>query len=71
MFLELSEYWVAEGIARLVDLYGAERLLYGSGYPFWTHVSQMMNIKHAQISEDDQKKIAAGNLERLLKETEL
>ncbi len=71
VFLELSEYWVAEGIARLVDLYGAERLLYGSGYPFWTHVSQMMNIKHAQISEDDQKKIAAGNLERLLKETEL
>ncbi len=71
VFMELSEYWVAEGIANLVERYGADHLLYGSGYPSWTHVSQMMNIKHAKISESDRRKIASGNLERLLEEAQL
>ena len=71
VYLELSEYWVAEGIANLVKRYGADHILYGSGYPFWTHTSQMMNIKHAQISDEDRRKIACGNLDQLLKEAQL
>ncbi len=71
VFMEICEYWVADGLAQLVAKYGAGQLLYGSGYPFWNHASQMMNIRHAQIAEADRQKIAAGNLERLLSEVQL
>ncbi len=69
--METCEYWVADGLADLVAAYGAERFLFGSGYPLWNHGQQMLAIRHADISDDAKQLIAAGNLERLLNGVQL
>ncbi|MDD4097376.1 MAG: amidohydrolase family protein, partial [Lentisphaeria bacterium] len=64
--IELSEYWVPEGIADLVRLYGADRLLYASGYPRFGHGSTMLSIRHGGLTTEQVRMIAGHNLERLL-----
>jgi predicted TIM-barrel fold metal-dependent hydrolase len=66
VYLELSQYIVADGIRAFVEACGAQRLLYGSGYPDWEHGSMMLALRHAEISASAKAAIAAGNLERLL-----
>ena len=68
VYLSLSAYWVPEGIRDLAELYGADRILYGSAFPVFNHGSMMLPVKHSGLSESDIAKIAGGNLERLLKE---
>ncbi|MGI6356109.1 MAG: amidohydrolase family protein [Lentisphaeria bacterium] len=69
--VELSEYWVPEGIADLARLYGAERLLYGSGYPRFGHGSTMLSIRHSGLPLEQVRLIASQNLERLLAQAQL
>lgn len=69
--LELSTYWVPEGVADLVGKYGAGRFLYGSGYPGFMFGSMMLAIKHADIDDESKRLIAGGNLEKLLDEVQL
>ncbi len=71
VFMDSSEYWVAEGLAALVRQYGARQILFGSGYPRRNHGNQMLNIARAQISSVDRRLIAGGNLQRMLKEVQL
>ncbi len=66
----LSGYWVPEGIRDLVELYGADRLLYASGFPVFNHGNQMLQLKHSGLEPEDIAKIAGGNMERILKEAE-
>ncbi len=69
--LEISTYWVPEGIGDLVKIYGPKRILYGSGYPDFGHGSMMLALKHAEISDAEKQMIAGGNLEKLLNEVQL
>lgn len=69
--LELSEYWVPEGIADLACHYGVDRLLYGSGYPNFGHGSTMLSIRHSRLPAEQVRLIAGQNLERLLKQAAL
>lgn len=69
-FLELSTYWVPEGIADLAREYGAHRLLYGSGYPSYGHGSMMLALRQADLPAEDKVGIAGKNLERLLEEVQ-
>ncbi len=69
---DLAGYWVPEGVSDLVQKYGPERLLYGSGFPFYHQGSSMPMLKYSGgLSPEEQMLIAGGNLERLLKEAKL
>lgn len=68
---EISDYWLPEGIADLAKLYGAEKILYGSGMPRYNHASMMLAIKNAELSLKEKKAVAGGNLQRLVDEVEL
>lgn len=69
--VDLSCYWIPEGIAELVRSYGDERLLYGSGYPQYTQGSMMLALRHADIPALSKQRLAGGNLRRLLEEVRL
>jgi hypothetical protein len=71
LHVELSMYWVPEGIKDLAELYGPERLLYGSGFPELNHGSTMLSIRHANIADSWSRQIAGGNLARLLEGAQL
>lgn len=67
-YLELSGYWVPEGIRDLADKYGTERLLYGSGFPKYNQGSSMLQLKQSGLDQDKIARIAGKNLEQLLEE---
>lgn len=70
-YFETAGYWVPEGIRDLADKYGAERILYGSGFPQYNHGNGMLQIKHSGLSAEAVAKIAGGNLVNLLKGAQL
>jgi predicted TIM-barrel fold metal-dependent hydrolase len=57
-----------DGISDLVDLIGAERVLYGSDYPHPEGLAQPRHYVDAlhHLNVDDQAKIMGGNLARLM-----
>lgn len=67
-FVELSGYWVPEGIRDLAEKYGAERLLYGSGFPHYNQGSAMLQLKQSGLDLDKIALIAGKNLEQMLEE---
>ena len=69
--LDISRYELLGGLAELVGRYGAELLLYGSGYPQWAMGGPRLMLARAEINEEDRALVAGGNLLRLLEEAEL
>lgn len=63
----LAGYWVPEGIRDLAEKYGAERLLYSSGFPGKNHGSSMLQLRHSGLPMEAIRGIAGENLERILK----
>ena len=70
-YFGLGGYWVPEGICELAKLYGAERLLFSSNYPKYSMGTQMLQLKHSRLSDDEIALIAGKNLDRLLKGAQL
>jgi hypothetical protein len=68
VYVDTSQYLLDGGIEAFVADYGAERMLYGSGFPESYHGGMMLALKHAQIPEEAKTAIAGGNLERILAE---
>lgn len=58
------------GLKDLLKKYPAERILFGSGFPVSYMGAHMLVIKHAEISLEDKRKIAGGNLKKLLEEAD-
>lgn len=56
----------AGGLEAAVKSLGAEKLLFGSGFPGHSSHAAVLDILHADISDDDRQKIASGNLNRLI-----
>jgi len=71
LYLDISRYELSGGIAELVRRYGPDRLLYGSGYPRWSMGGPRLMLARAEIDEEARRRIAGGNLRRLLEEAEL
>ncbi|MBN1139280.1 MAG: amidohydrolase family protein [Anaerolineae bacterium] len=71
LHLETSHYELAHGLRDVVATYGAERWLFGSGYPTRTMGGAAMQLLHADIPPAAAEAIAGGNLRRLLKEVRL
>ena len=65
-FLELSRYENICGIEKLVQEFGADRLLYGSFFPRYAMGPMLFTLHHLLISEEDLTSICATNLERIL-----
>ena len=67
----MSGYWVPEGIRDLADAYGADRLLYSSGFPYYIQGSGMTKLKFCGLNEKEIAAIAGKNLEKILSEVQL
>lgn len=66
LYLETGGYNVHRGIEAVVERYGAERLIFGSGYPYYTLTGAAFRLTHCEISEESKRMIGYGNLDRLL-----
>ena len=65
---EVSSFWPPEGVRDLARKYGADRILYGSGFPQYNQGNMMAVVRHLELDEADKRLIAAGNLERIISE---
>lgn len=70
-YFETAGYWVPEGIRDLVEQYGANRILYGSGFPGYNQGSSMLQLKHSTMDAASLAQVAGKNLESLLKGAQL
>ena len=66
--LDLSRYMTDGGIEGLVEEYGAQQLLFGSGFYQMYFGAGMLMIQHSEISSKDKELISGGNMERLVRE---
>ncbi|MGQ9684126.1 MAG: amidohydrolase family protein [Anaerolineae bacterium] len=70
VYVDISHYLLDGGLEALVAEVGAQRILYGSGFPEVHMGGMMLALRHAQIPEEAKAAIAAGNLERILAEVQ-
>jgi predicted TIM-barrel fold metal-dependent hydrolase len=66
LYLDISKYELDGGIKDFCNKYGAERLLFGTGFPQLNPGGPIFTLIHADITEKERQKIASGNLERIL-----
>lgn len=72
VYLETSLLSLNEGSFDLVvKKYGAERLVFGSGFPERYPEAAMLDLIHANISETDKIKIAYKNMENIISRVKL
>ena len=68
LVLDLTYLLTDQGIEKMVKLYSARRLVFGSGFPACYIGSHIMVIAHSEISEEDKMLIAGRNLRGLIAE---
>ena len=67
LHLEFSSYQINRGIEKYVADFGDERLLFGTGGTEKSPGAARFYVDYAQIPETSKRRIAGGNLKRLLK----
>lgn len=55
-----------ERARELIDLYGADRVLFGSDYPMWQMKAEKETMLSLELDDNSLKKIFCGNLLRIL-----
>ena len=71
VYLETSLVALEDGgMEAIVRRYGADRLLFGSGFPDRYPESAILQLLHADITLDDRRRIAGGNLKRLAEQVQ-
>lgn len=71
LYTDTSQYQLDGGIANLCRKYGSHRLLFGTSFPKYYMGGSALTLLHADISEEEKKAIAGGNLRHLLKQVRL
>lgn len=66
LHLETLGYKDVNGIEDMCSRFGAQRLIFGSGAPFYSGGSAVGMLSYARISNEEKTMIAGGNLEKLL-----
>ncbi len=66
LHVELSGWWFYKNVELLVDVAGAERLLFGTRLPVHDPAATKATVQYADISDEAKGLIAGGNLRRLL-----
>jgi hypothetical protein len=61
-----SPYSVHRGVESMTEQVGAERLLFGTGFPSSDMMPAITMLTYAEISDSDRRLIASGNLDRLI-----
>lgn len=69
--VEISSYELDGGIKALVEKYGPGRVLFGSGFHRLPMAGAALMLRNLDINDECKALIAHGNIERLLKETQL
>ncbi len=64
--MEAATYQVASGIEEVCKRFGAGRLLFGTGLPYTDAGPAIAQITYAEISDEEKRLIAEGNLRKLL-----
>ncbi|MBS7611543.1 amidohydrolase family protein [Candidatus Bathyarchaeota archaeon] len=65
LYLDISRYELDGGISDFCAKYGAERLLFGTGYPWWNPGGPILMLTQADVTTREREKIASGNLKRI------
>ena len=68
LHVEISYFQGHRGIEEVVDRFGQERLLFGSGLPFYTPGTPVVMVVRADVGDAARRAIAGGNLRRLMEE---
>lgn len=66
LFIETRLIDSVDGVDMLVEKFGADRLIFGSGAPLGYVGSSLNLIRHAHISEAEKRIILSGSIERLI-----
>jgi len=67
LYLDMTYMLTDSGLKDMIKYSDCSgRILFGSGFPICYMGAHILVIKHAEISEEDKRKIAGGNLKRLL-----
>jgi|SRR6185312_16112120 len=62
-----ATYLAHRQLESFVERFGADRVLFGSRLPFFTPASSLGVLATTRMKDDDRRKIAGGNLRRLLR----
>lgn len=65
-YIETGGYWVHHGLEQISHTLGAERLLFGSGFPYWSLSGAAYHVATSGVSPEEKQLIGSGNLRRLL-----
>ena len=65
LHIETSSYGTLDGIEFITEKYGAERLVFGSGMPYFSAGASVSRILFANISDENKERIAYKNILRL------
>ncbi|NLT41066.1 MAG: amidohydrolase family protein [Anaerolineae bacterium] len=71
LYVDLPGYQCLGGTEAVVQRFGAERLLFGSRYPYFTPLQSMLQVVYADIDDAAKWAIAGGTARRLLSEVTL
>lgn len=71
LYLGTGNYVVHGGVKTMCQYFGAERMIFDTGLPTGSATAAVSLICYAEISEEEKRLIAHGNLERLLSEVKL
>jgi hypothetical protein len=69
--LDISNYQLAEGLPSLVQQYGSDQILYGSGTPRIQMGGSLLTVAQAELDDSQKQAIAGANLRRILSEVRL
>ena len=61
-----SPYSVHMGLESMAARVGAERLLFGSGFPFSEPMASVTMLTYSELGDADKKLVGSGNLDRLI-----
>ena len=66
LYIELSRTVNTDGVARMLDAVGDQRILFGSRFPDGSMSPLLYQLHRSGLSDESLASICAGNLERLL-----
>ena len=68
-FVDISSSMAALGLRRtreLIELYGVDRVLFGSDFPMWSPAGELNRLKALNLNQEDYERITWHNIERFL-----
>ena len=66
VWFDISHIEIVDGLRRLMDVYGTERILFGTHAPFFYVRSAIIKLDEAQLSTEERERITRRNVEELL-----